>query len=69
MRGSDFIFGCVYLMYCKCHQINPNWSGSYKDSPDWMKNKKASINPINNDDKYFQCAASVALNHKEIGKN
>ena len=69
MRGSDFIFDCVYLMYCKCHKINPNWGGSYKDSPDWMKNKKASINPINNDDKYFQCAASVALNHIEIANN
>ena len=68
MRDSDFIFDCVYLSYCKCHKINPNWGGSYKDSSDWIKNKKASINPIHNDDKYFQYAASVALNHKEIGK-
>ena len=49
--------------------MNPNWGGSYKDFPDWIKSKKASINPINNDDKYFQYAASFALNHKEIGKN
>ena len=48
--------------------MNPNWGGSYKDFPDWIKSKKASINPINNDDKYFQYAASFALNHKEIGK-
>ena len=34
-----------------------------------MKSKKASINPINNDDKHFQYAASFALNPKEIGKN
>ena len=69
MRGSGFIFDCVYLLYCKCHKINPNWGGSYKDFPDCIKSKKASINPINNDDKYFQYAASFALNHKEIGKN
>ena len=22
MRGSDFIFDCVYLLYYKCHKIN-----------------------------------------------
>ena len=22
MRGSDFIFDCVYLLYNKCHKIN-----------------------------------------------
>ena len=33
MRGSDFIFDCVHLMYCKCHKINPNRGGSYIDFP------------------------------------
>ena len=41
--------------------------GSHIDSPDWIKNKKATINLIN-DDKYFQYAVTVALNHEEIGK-
>ena len=27
------------------------------------------VNPVNEDDKYFQFAATIALNHKEIGKN
>ena len=22
VRGSDFIFDCVHLLYCKCHKIN-----------------------------------------------
>ena len=39
------------------------------NSLDWVKNKKAAINPINNDDKSFQCAATVALNNDEIVKN
>ena len=43
--------------------------GSYIDSPDWIKNKKTTINPINDNDKYFQYAATVALNHEEIGRN
>ena len=24
MRGSDFIFDLVHLLYYKCHKINPN---------------------------------------------
>ena len=33
-----------------------------------MKNKKATINPINDDAKLFQYAAPGALNHEEIGE-
>ena len=38
------------------------------DSPEWLKNKKATINPKNNDDKCFQHVVAVALNHEEIKK-
>ena len=34
MRGSDFIFDLVQLMYEKCHKVNFRYSGSYIDSPD-----------------------------------
>ena len=61
MTGSDFIFDCGHLLYYKCHKINPNQGGSYVDSPDWIKNKKATMNPINkNENKSFQYAATVA---------
>ena len=43
-------------------------SGSYIDSPEWLKNKKATTDPRNNDDKYFQYAITVALNHEQIKK-
>ena len=57
-------------MYYKCHKINPNCGGSYIDFPDWIKNKKTTINPINKkDNKYFQYAVTVTLNHEEIGKH
>ena len=36
MRGSDFIFDSVQLLYHKCHKINFKRGGSY-DSPDWIK--------------------------------
>ena len=40
--------------------------GSYIDSPEWLKNKNATINPENNDDNCFQYALTVALNLKQI---
>ena len=43
MRDSDFIFDCVYLLYYKCHKINFKSVGSYIDSTDSIKNKKAKI--------------------------
>ena len=36
MKGSDFIFGSVQLMYYKCHAVSFIRGGSYFDSPDWM---------------------------------
>ena len=69
MRGSDFIFDCVNLLYYKCHIINFKRDGLRIDSPDWIKKKKATINPKNKDDKCFQYAATVALNYGEIWWN
>ena len=70
MKGSEFVFDYAQLLYYKCHKINPNRGGSYIDSPDWIKSKKATINPINEkDNKSFQYTVTVALNDEEIGKN
>ena len=49
MKGSEFVFDYVQLLFYKCHKINRNCSGSYIDSPDWIK-EKATINPINKKD-------------------
>ena len=55
MKGSEFLFDYVHLLYYKCYKINPNRDGSYMDSPDWIKIKKATTNPINKkDNKGFQ---------------
>ena len=70
MRGSDFVFDYVHLLYYKYHKINPNCCRSFIDSLDWIKNKKATINPINKKyNKCFQYAVTVALNHEEVRKN
>ena len=43
---------------------------SYIDSPDWIKNKKATINSINKKyNKCFQYAVTVAFNSEQIGKH
>ena len=42
---------------------------SYIESREWLKNKRATINPKNNDDNCFQYAITVALNHQNIGNN
>ena len=69
IKVSEFIFPYVHLLYYKCHKINQNRGGSYINSPDWIKNKKATINPINKkNNKCFQYAVTMALNHKRIGK-
>ena len=69
MKSSGFVFAYVHLLYFKCHKINPNRGRSSVDSPDWIKNKKVTINPFNKkDNKWFQYAVNVALNHKVIGE-
>ena len=45
MRGSNFIFDSVQLMYCRCHKVNFTRGGSYINSSDWIKKEKATINP------------------------
>ena len=49
-------------MYDKCNKVNFRRRGSNIDSPDWIKKKKASINPKNKDDLCFQYEVTVALN-------
>ena len=62
MKGSEFVFDCVQLLYYKCHKINPNCGGPYIDSPFQIKNKKARINCISkNDNKCFQYTVTVVL--------
>ena len=48
MKGSEFVFAYAHSLYYECHKMNPNQSRSNRDSPDWIKNKKAIINPIIN---------------------
>ena len=68
IRGSNFIFERVELLEYYLHEISINGGSSYIDSPDWIKNKKATINPKNNDSKCFKYAVTAALNYKKLEK-
>ena len=38
------------MLYYKCHKVNFKCGGSYIDSSDWIKKKKATINQKNEND-------------------
>ena len=59
MKGNDFNFDFANFLHYKCHKISLKHGGSYIDSSDWIKNKKATINPINDDDKF--CNSHIKL--------
>ena len=48
-------------MYYDFNKISISRGGSYINSPKWLKNKKSTINPKNNDCKCFQYAVTLAL--------
>ena len=69
MRGSEFEFDGVNFLYYDFNKTSINRGGSYIDFPKWLKDKKSTIKPKNNDDKCFQYAVTLALNLDKIKKN
>ena len=67
MRGSEFVYDSVDVLYYNLNKESLSRDGSYIDSAKWLKNKKGTINLQNKkDDKCFQYALTVALNHEQI---
>ena len=73
MSGSDFVFDGVNLLYYDFNKISISRGGSYiakkKRWLKWLKDKKSTIKPKNNDYKCFQYAITLALNLDKINKN
>ena len=69
MRGSEFEFDGINFFYYDFNKTSIYRGGTYIDSPKWLKNKKSTINPKNNDDKCFQYAVTLALNLDNINKH
>ena len=53
-------------MYYNLNKVSLSRGGSYIDSSKWLKNKKATIIPKNNDGKCRQYALTIALNYEQI---
>ena len=73
MCGSEFIFESVDLLYYYLqrgiyYSLNRKRS-SYIDSSKWLKNKKATVNPKNNDNNCLQYDLTIALNYQNIKKD
>ena len=67
VRQSEFIFDSVDLLYYNLQKTSLNKKGSsYMASPEWLKNKKAKINPKNNDNNCFQYVLIATLNYQNI---
>ena len=59
----------VALLYYENMKIDMERTESYIASPDWLRNKGATINPRNKDDnKCFQYAITLALTYNKIRK-
>ena len=69
MRGSEFGFDDVNLLYYDFNKISLNRGGSYVEPAKWIKDKRSIINPKNNDYKCFQYAITVALYGDKINKH
>ena len=64
--GSDFIFESNELLDYHLYKISLKRGKSYIKSPKWLENKRATINPQNNNDNCFQDAITVALRYNKI---
>ena len=69
IKGSNFVFESVDTMDYKLHRVRLRRGGSYVKSPEWLANKKATINPKKeNVDECLRWSTICALNYNEIMK-
>ena len=65
-NGSNFVFESAGLLSCRIHKTSLRRGNSYIKSTEWIANKKAAINPKNEDNRRFEYSIIDALHHKEI---
>ena len=74
MSKSEFAFDSVDLLYYHLRKISLKRQKSYIASPEWLENKRATINlkiddDVDDDDvKCFQYVITVALNYNKFKK-
>ena len=65
-NGSNFVFESVDLLSYHIHKTSLKRGKSYIKSPEWLLNKRVTINLKNKDNKCFQYSITLALNHQNI---
>ena len=68
MKRSEFIFNIVDVLHYNLNKFKYR-RVIYIYSPEQLKNKKATINPKNNDNKCFQYTLAAALIYQSIKKD
>ena len=67
---SNYVFESVEELSIHFHKIDLRRASSYIPTPLWLEAKKATINPKNKNDNFcFAYATTIAIYHKELGKN
>ena len=70
MKWNGYIFEGIDLLEYHLHKISLNRGSSCINSPEWLKNKSATINPKNTmDNECFKYPLIAALHHQEIGRD
>ena len=66
MRGSEFVYDSVDVLYYNLNKVSLSRGGSYIDSPKWLKSKKSTINLKIKMTSVFSMLLTVALNYGQI---
>ena len=67
-NGSNFVFESVDLLSYHIHKTSLERGYSYIKSPEWILNKRATVNK-KNEDKCFEYSIVFALHHQQIGSH
>ena len=63
---SGFTLDKIMHLYINFHRLVLTRGSSYTELPEWLKSKKAVINPQNKDEECFKWTVIEALHHEEI---
>ena len=69
-ESSSFVYESVEECNIHFHKIDLRRGASFIDTPEWLKHKKVTINPQNENYVYcFMDAATIAFYDRDLGKN
>ena len=69
MPESGFTLDKIMHLYIKFHRLALTRGNFYTESPEWIKTKKAVINPQKKDEEGFKWAVIAAFHHDQIKKD